>query len=224
EAQLAAAVRECRSDHPELTVTGVLAEGPAASILQEESGTTELLVLGSADRSGPGGGIGSVGQNTVERSACPVVVVRDHQPILGRPVRVVVGLDLEHDPHRPLAFAFDQAHRWGCTLEAVTCWLPYLLDAQSLLKSVPAEDATVVEQRLVDQLKPWREKYPAVEVVATVSQQRAAAGLLERGSGHELLVLGRPGSHPMRAALGSVHLAVLRHADCPVALIPTDQP
>ncbi|HEX4726401.1 MAG TPA: universal stress protein, partial [Jatrophihabitans sp.] len=115
-----------------------------------------------------------------------------------------------------------QARRWGCILEAVTCWLPYLLDAQSLLKSAPAEDRVMVRQRLADQLQPWREKFPAIEVVGTVSQQRPAIGLLERGSGHDLLVLGRPGSHPVRAALGSVHLAVLRHADCPVALVPTD--
>ena len=223
EAELAAAVAECQSEHPTLTVTGGLVEGPAASVLHEASRTAELLVLGTGSRPGPAGGIGSIGQSAVERSACPVVVVRDRPPAPGRPSRVVVGLDLEHDSHGPLAFAFDQARRWDCTLEAVTCWLPYLLDAQSLLKSAPAEDQASVQQRLADQLQPWREKYPAVEAVGTVSQQRPASGLLERGSGHDLLVLGRPGSHPMRAALGSVQLAVLRHADCPVALVPTDQ-
>jgi nucleotide-binding universal stress UspA family protein len=49
------------------------------------------------------------------------------------------------------------------------------------------------------------------------------AGLIERSDGHDLLVLGRPGSHPIRAALGSVHLAAMRQASCPVALVPTER-
>jgi nucleotide-binding universal stress UspA family protein len=221
ESVLAAAVEQCRAAEPALTVTGGLIEGLACDVLYEQSLTAELLVVAGHPRSS--GGIGSVAQGIGERSTCPIVVVRDTQRITGRPARVLVGLDLEGDSDAQLAFGFEHAQRWGAALEAVTCWRPTLLDAQSLLESAVAWDRAAVEQELCAELAPWLQKYPEVETVATVCERRPVAGLIERSDGHDLLVLGRPGSHPIRAALGSVHLAALRQASCPVALVPTER-
>ena len=221
ESVLAAAVEECRAAEHALTVTGDLIEGPACDVLCEQSRTAELVIVAGHPRSS--GGIGSVAQGISERSSCPVVVVRDTQQVPGRRSRVLVGLDLECDSHAQLAFGYEHAQRWHAALEAVTCWRPTLLDAQSVLESAVAWDRAAVEQQLCAELAPWLQKYPEVETVATVCERRPVAGLIERSEGHDLLVLGRPGSHPIRAVLGSVHLAALRQASCPVALVPTER-
>jgi nucleotide-binding universal stress UspA family protein len=219
ESVLAAAVEACRSAEPALTVTSALIEGPAWEVLYEQSRTAELLVVSAGSRKS---GIGSVTQGVSERSSCPIVVVPDAQPVSGGPARVLVGLDLECDSHAQLAFCYEHAQRWHAVLEAVTCWRPTLLDAQSLLESAVVWDEAAVEEQLVAELSPWSQKYPDVQTVATVCERRPVAGLIERSGDCDLLVLGRPGSHPVRAALGSVHLAVLRQASCPVALVPTE--
>jgi nucleotide-binding universal stress UspA family protein len=217
--RLAAAVRECRAAEAGLPVTGVLTEGPVAHVLRNEARTAALLVLGSAVH---GAGIGTIVQSVAERAACPVVVVRGARQ-RSRSARVVLGLDLMNHSDAALTFGFEIADRWQAILEVVYCWQPNLLDSQSLLEPVLAADKAASEQQLCDELAPWLQKYPGQQVVATVLEHRPGAGLIERADAADLLVLGRPGSHPMRA-LGSVHLAVLRRAGCPVALVPSGQP
>ena len=215
--QLADAITECRSFGPEVEIAGSCTEGSLADVLVEASRAAELLVLGSAAE--PGRRIGSAEQSIAERSLSPVVVVRAG-PLPDRSARVVVGLDLTCDSHVPLTFAFEHAQRRQATLEAVTCWQPTLMDSESLLEPVLAAEQAELEERLCEELLPWRQKYPDVEVLASVLERRPVAGLVERAEGCGLLVLGRPGSHPVRAVLGSVHLAALRRAGCPVALVP----
>jgi len=226
--RLAVAVRDCEATEPGVPVTGVLTEGPAAEVLRDEARSAELLVLGSSDQSRHTGGIGTIVRSVAERAACPVVVVRGAEQ-RHRPARVVVGLDIAHHSaaqHRlryhndaPLAYGFEIAQRWHAVLEAVSCWQPNLLDAESLLEPVVAAEKAAIEQQLCEELMPWSQKYPEVAVVATVLEQRPVAGLTERAAAADLLVLGRPGSHPVRA-LGSVHLAALRRAGCAIALVP----
>ena len=222
EELIAAVVAECRADRPGTDVLGRAVEGPITEVLQAESESAELLVIGSRQRAGWGSALGSVEQNIAERSGCPVVVVRE--AAAGTPAsRVVVGLDLDSDSDLLLAFAFEEAQRRGAVLEVITCWRPTLTDSEAVLEFSPDDEAAAIEGELCGELAPWARKYPEIEVVATVSGQRPVPGLIERGSGQELLVLGRPGSHPIRAQLGSVHLAALRQAQCPVALVPLDQ-
>jgi nucleotide-binding universal stress UspA family protein len=201
-------------------VTGVLTEGPAAEVLRDEARTAELLVLGSSDQSRR---TGAIVRSVAERAACPVVVVRGAEQ-RHHPARVVVGLDIaQHSPPHhddaPLACGFEIAQRWQAALEAVSCWQPNLLDSESLLEPVVAAEKAAIEQQLYEELAPWSQKYPEVAVVATVLERRPVAGLTERAAAADLLVLGRHGSHPVRA-LGSVHLAALRRAGCATALVP----
>lgn len=218
--QLADAVTECRSIEPGIEIAGSCTEGSAADVLVAASRDAELLILGSATEHRHR--IGSLVQAVAERSLSPVVVVPAGQ-LPDRTARVVVGLDLRCDSDSPLAFAFEYAHRRQATLEAVTCWRPDLMDSESLLEPILAAEQAQIEQRLCDELMPWRQKYPDVEVLASVLERTPVTGLVERAEGCGLLVLGRPGSHPVRAMLGSVHLAVLRRATCPVALVPVGQ-
>ncbi|HTZ43464.1 MAG TPA: universal stress protein [Jatrophihabitans sp.] len=221
EELLAAVVAQIRASHPEPIVLPKAVEGPVTEVLQGESRTAELLVIGARQRASWGSMLGSVEQGIAERSDCPVVVVRDVAGSVAS--RVVVGLDLGGDSDLLLAFAFDEAQRRGAVLEAITCWRPELTDSEAVPASSVDDEAATVEGELCGELAPWARKFPEIEVVATVSGRRPVPGLIERGSGQELLVLGRPGSHPVRAQLGSVHLAALRQARCPVALVPLGQ-
>lgn len=216
-ARLASAVRECQAAEAGLAVIGVLTEGPAAEVLLAEAQAAQLLVLGSAH----GAGIGTIVRWVAERAGCPMVVVRGTAE-RHRPARVVVGLDLTHHSNAALAFGFEQAQRWQAILEVVSCWQPNLLDSESLLEPVVAADKAALEQQLDAELAPWLPKHPGVEVVVSVLEHRPVAGLTEPAGAADLLVLGRPGSHPVRA-LGSVHLAALRLADCSVALVPSGE-
>jgi nucleotide-binding universal stress UspA family protein len=218
-ARLAAAVRECRAAEAGLPVTGVLTEGPVADVLQGEARTAALLVLGSAEH---GAGIGTIVQSVAERAGCPVVVVRRGSPLRRHPARVVLGLDLMQYSDAAVGFGFEMAHRRQAILEVVYCWQPNLLDSQELLEPMVAAEKATLEQQLSDELAPWLQKYAGLEVVATVVEHRPVAGLIERAGAADLLVLGRPGSHPVRA-LGSTHLAALHQASCPVALVPSGQ-
>jgi nucleotide-binding universal stress UspA family protein len=216
-ARLAEAVRQGQAAEAGLTVTGVLAEGPAVDVLRDEARTAQLLVLGGSEH---GAGIGSMVRSVAERAGCPVVViprsVRRHQS-----ARVVVGLDLTHHSDAALTFGFEIADRWQAILEVVYCWQPDLMDSQNLLEPVVIAEKAAFEQQLCDELAPWLQKYPGQQVVATVLERRPVTGLTERADAADLLVLGRPGSHPVRASLGSVHLAALHRAGCPVALVPS---
>ena len=216
---LAEAAAEVRARRPGLAVTTGALEGAASPALQAESHTAELLVLGSPGRAGWGSALGGVVRAIAERSGCPVVLVRDHPAPTARP-RVVVGLDLSCDSDPLLAFSFEAAYRHRASLEAVTCWHPDLLDAETVPELTVAGDEAAVEGELCDELAPWTRKFPDIDTIATVSERRPVPGLIERSAGQQLLVLGRPVSHPVRALLGSVHLAALGQAGCPVALVP----
>lgn len=220
ERQLADALAECRSLGAGIEIAGSCTEGPVTDVLVEASRDTELLVLGAAAERGHR--FGSAWRTVAERSVSPVAIVPAGQ-LPDRTARVVIGLDLQCDSHASLTFALDIAHRSHAALEAVTCWQPTLMDSDSMLEPVLAAEQAEIEQRLCDELMPWRQKYPDVEVLASVLERQPVTGLLERAEGCGLLVLGRPGSHPVRAALGSVHLAAARRAGCPVALVPVAQ-
>jgi nucleotide-binding universal stress UspA family protein len=119
-----------------------------------------------------------------------------------------------------LEFGFDQASRSHAPLRAVLCWHPDLL-ASMLWRSEPPAP-TRAEAWLAEALAGWQEKYPDVAVRSGVVREHAAAGLVAESATAQLLVVGNRGRHAMAGTLlGSVSQAVLHHATCPVAVVPT---
>jgi nucleotide-binding universal stress UspA family protein len=77
EAVLEAAVSAARAAAPEVEVEQKLVEGDAANALVAESGSAELVVVGSHGRSGfKAALLGSVSRHAVDHASCPVVVVK----------------------------------------------------------------------------------------------------------------------------------------------------
>jgi nucleotide-binding universal stress UspA family protein len=194
---------------------------PAAELIRRASGA-EQVVLGSR---GAGGFerlvLGSVGAEVAAHAPCPVVVVRG-----GRHERheVVVGVDASERSHRVLEYAFPYAARHGGRIHAVHAVhggvAPLPMPPVSARDWEVPEQGLTARELLADAVAPWALKYPAVEVETTVVDGSAAWALVQASKGATLVVVGSRGHGGFTGLLlGSVSQALLRHADCPVAVV-----
>ncbi|MEU6255817.1 universal stress protein [Streptomyces sp. NPDC047043] len=219
---LRGAVDRIEERRPQVRLSAEQIARPAADALVEAGAEGELLVLGSRAFSGFGGFMaGSVALAVVARATRPVVLVRDTgtaeaehvldedgRPSTHTPYRdVVVGVDTAQACPELLAFAFDSAALRSAPLRVVHAW--------------HVHHAQAAEQALDAALRPWREKYPTVQVRKLVDNGRPAQHLLDAAQDAGLLIVGRRirpavlGTHT-----GSVTHAVMHHAHCPVAIVP----
>ncbi|WP_141208858.1 universal stress protein [Streptomyces griseorubiginosus] len=208
-------------------------EGPATAALLRAAAQADVLALGSRGLSGfTGFLVGSVALGVVARAARPVVLVpaagADGYDTAGPEETgrrdVVLGLDLADPCEEVIEFAFEAAQGRGSRLRAVHAWqqpVPFGFG--------PGEIGLIGEPRRADEwrdfmsavLHTWRDKYPGVDVVETLTEGRPAAPLIRAASAASLLVVGRRiAQGPALARTGPVAHAVIHHAGCPVAVVP----
>lgn len=164
---------------------------------------------------------GSTSMATAGRTAGPVVVVPDDLPEAEPDGAVVVGL---HEPgDRPaVEQAFSRAADLRAPLVAVSAWdltTPYGMTAQEL-----QERSEAVELTLEKTLKPVRDRYRAVPVRMRCEPLTPTAALIAAaGRNARILVVGRhTGPHHLGGlSATSTVRQVLRHAPCPVMVVPT---
>ena len=100
------------------------------------------------------------------------------------------------------------------------CWHSDLLASMLWRPEPPAPSRA--DAWLAESLAGWQEKYPDVLVRSGVVREHPAAGLVAEAASAQLLVVGNRGRHALAGTLlGSVSQAVLHHATCPVAVVPT---
>lgn len=215
------ALAEAAKIDPGVEVSGATVDANPVAALIEESQQGSLLVLGSRRRSTLSASIlGSVSAAVAARSDCPAIVVRGPAGLPEERSEVVVGVDGTQASQALLEFGFDHASRGQAPLRAVLCWHPDLLASMLWRPEPPAP--TRAEAWLSETLAGWREKYPDVIVHSGVVREHPAAGLVAESASAQLLVVGNRGRHAMVGTLlGSVSQAVLHHATCPVAVVPT---
>ncbi|MEU8583010.1 universal stress protein [Streptomyces abikoensis] len=222
-----------KAAHPELEVaTRLLPDDPMPALVTEAV-EADMLVLGSRGHGTLVGHlIGSTALRVLRATTAPVVLVRRPRPRdAGRVVdgagEVVVGVpDVTDGSVAPaLEFAFEAAAARGARVRAVQAWTIPPAFAWSAGSYYLAAEAGGLEelqrQRLADAMRPWRERYPRVEVTEHVELGSAAEALLSQSESASLLVIGRhaTGGHGVRR-VGSVAHAALHHAPCPVAVVP----
>ena len=226
-----------RLRHPGVDVSMEQISGRPGAVLTREAQDAELLVLGSRGLSGIGGFlVGSVGQAVVAHAERPVVLVRageqaadEHAadpvgiPSAAAPFRpVVLGLDTDSPDGAVIEFAFDAAARRGSALRAVHGWNPppYYAYGIPVDQELHAELTRQQAAALTEVLRPWRQKFPAVEVVEESRWGSPANHLVDASREASLVVVGRRIRRgPLGAHIGPVTHAVLHHATAPVAVV-----
>ncbi|MFE6485646.1 universal stress protein [Streptomyces sp. NPDC057757] len=227
-----------RLRHPGVEITAEQVSGRPGEALAHLAEDAALLVLGSRGLGGVGGFlVGSVGLAVVAHADRPVVLVRAGEqaadehlmdptgiPSAAAPYRpVVLGLNTEDPDPSLVEFAFDAADRRATSLRVVHGWNPppYYANGLSsdlgLQTELSQQEATV----LTEVLRPWRQKFPAVEVIEESRYGTAAIHLVDASREASLVVVGRRVRRsPLGARIGPITHAVLHHATAPVAVVP----
>ncbi|MCX4510638.1 universal stress protein [Streptomyces sp. NBC_01619] len=223
---------ELQARHPGLTAVGNLVADDAQDALLQAASESAMVVLGSR-------GLGSVesyfmgdiSMLVVTRAERPVVLVRAEQreevpqPAPSPPGAVVVALKLHGPCDDLLDFACAAAAARGVHLRVVHgrsvplhAYTPWGVD-----HDVADEIAQDARKQLSKVLRPWREKFPAVEMVDVVRLDSPAKSVVRDAESAGLLVVGRRKHRPALAPrLGPVAEAAIHHARCPVAVVPHD--
>jgi nucleotide-binding universal stress UspA family protein len=192
----------------------LVALGPAARVLCEHSRDATMTVVGARGRGGLTGlPLGSVGLQVAGHASGPVTVVRGHiRPVPGhQPGPVVVGADGSEAAEGAVAFAFEEAALRDVPLLAVCA----LADSTAVLggeRRVKADFERALGKSEAD--------HPEVTVRRVLAHGTPRTALLEAASPAQLLVVGARGRGGLRGmVLGSVSLAILHYAHCPVSVI-----
>ncbi len=166
---------------------------------------------------------------------------------------VVLGLDTAHPAEAVLAFAFEEAARRTTALRAVhgrplppyvafglpgdpepyleayggaypeTHAPPYDSRYDSPYAEPYAEPGRQAAAHLAEVLRPWEQRFPAVETVADSRPGSPADHLVDASRDASLVVVGRRiRRSPFGIHIGPVAHAVLHHATAPVAVVAHD--
>jgi nucleotide-binding universal stress UspA family protein len=192
--------------------SGWLANSDAANAILVEAPQAEMVVLGTRSRNKVSAAVlGSVATSVAAKAPCPVVVVRGER----RSGTVVVGTDGSPDSDEALTFGFEEAARTGNDLTVVYCWQPQIQHV-----APTASTHQQLTNWLTESLEPYRAKFPAVKVTASVLEGRASARLVELSEQASVVVVGSRGRGGVAGLLlGSVSQSLLHHADSPVAIV-----
>lgn len=223
-----AAVERARARASGVDAEGELVPGGASRALLDRAapGAASLLVLGGRGVGAVAGLLlGSTALQVVVHSRVPTIVVRGPEPLPRQ--EIAVGVDEPPTGEPALAFAFEEASLRGARLRAVHVWsAPGTSGPRGMTPLVydPAIVSAEHTRRLNEELAPWRQKYPDVEVVTEVVHGRPVRILAGVSAGADLLMVGTRGRGGFAGLmLGSVSFGLLRHAHCPLAIVPSSR-
>jgi nucleotide-binding universal stress UspA family protein len=220
--ELADAVRR---RHPELQVSARVVDGEAREALTGAADAAGLLVVGARGSGGfPGLVVGSTSLHVAATARCPLVVVPEGRRAADHVTEgIAVGVDAREPEDPVLGFAFEAADRTALPLRVAHAWrYPLVVQGHATPPMYEQGHVEAEEERLLAEvLAGWRQRFPEVAVRPESVRSGAARELVALSANERLVVVGRRGSHagPL-GRLGSVSLAVVQNALCPVAVVP----
>lgn len=224
ERLLAEAVERARAAAPEVDVSHAVVTAEPLTVLEAQSRSAELVVVGSRGMGGfVGLLVGSTALHLAAHGRCPVLVVRE-QPGAAGPI--VLGVDGSAAGEPAMDFAFAEAALRNAPLLALHAWttwnapMPAPQDASTPYANPPGALAGEEERLLYEALAGHRDKYPDVVVEHKAMHGRTRELLIEASRSAQLVVVGARGRGGfVGLLLGSVSQAVLHHAHCPIAVV-----
>ncbi|MFI0537469.1 universal stress protein [Streptomyces sp. WSLK1-3] len=210
---------------PGIEITRSVVPGEPLEVLEIESRSAALAVVGSRGRSAfTGLLLGSTAAHLAAHSRCPVTVVRgDPAP----PGPVVLAVDGSPAGQAAVEFAFAEAALRKAPLVALHVWNTWSERAYEgpgdPLTAVVVDAAHLrqAEQHLLDEtLAPCQEARPEVTVEKRLVRSRIRPALIDASGQAQLMVTGTRGHGGFTGLLlGSVSQALLHHAHCPVTVV-----
>ncbi|WP_200840129.1 universal stress protein [Streptomyces sp. SLBN-115] len=210
---------------PQVGVVREVAVGEPLMVLEIESRTASLVVVGSRGLNAFGSLLlGSTAVHLAAHGRCTVLVVRGRPDPSGP---VLLAVDGSPAGEAAVGFAFAEASLRGADLVALHVWNIRSERAHG----VPGDPLNAVvdverlrqeeEQRLLDEaLAPWQESHPRLAVERRLMRSRVRPALIEATRDAQLVVVGARGHGGFTGLLlGSVSQALLHHAHCPVAVV-----
>jgi len=207
---------------PDLEVHEVLDFIDPRELLLEQSRNATMVVLGSR-----GLGkvrsvlLGSVGLALVRHTHSPVVV---HRPGNRGTVRngVVVGVETSEESQPVLEFAYREASLRGLPLTVLHCY--WDIQAGTAAGGLVYDSIADMESEwleLAETMAGMSEKYPDVSVTTRMARGLPHETLVQLGERMNLVVVGAHQANRLsQMVTGSVSVALVEHATCPVAVVP----
>jgi nucleotide-binding universal stress UspA family protein len=213
------AVEKATDDPANVRASVTVVVGDVVAELSTAAAGSDLLVVGCRGLGAFSGLLlGSVSERLARRPPCPVVVVRGDVSAWDGPV--LVGIDDAPETASAVEFAAAAADRRQVPLVALTAVPPVWSapPAAFPLESASTGDGVMTTLRELQDgcLEPVLARHPSVAVEHRTRFGGAARSLIEASSGSGLVVVGAGHS----GLLGSVGGHVIRHAACPVAVVP----
>jgi len=192
----------------------VMADGSPVNVLTGEAERAAALILGSDDVPWLdrllGGEISGYLARTV---ACPVVVVPERNVPGTGAGGVVVTIDGDTSAAGPLRYAFEQADARHEPLHVL-----HAAPEATLRQDFENHRANVAEV-----VAGWAQQYPDVQILRSTTEGAPVDECIEATSEASLVVIGRHHGHAVPfARVRPIAMAVLRKAQCPVAVVPLD--
>jgi nucleotide-binding universal stress UspA family protein len=223
---LGAAHKQVEATAPDLEVHEVLEFLDPREMLLEMSQDAAMMVLGSRGR----GQIrslllGSVGVALVRHAHCPVVV---HRPGNAGDVRhgIVVGVEASEESGTVLEFAYREASLRDLPLTVLHCY--WDIQAGTSAAGIVYDSIVDVEGErvaLAELMAGMSEKYPDVAVSRRMARGLPHEVLARLGERMNLIVVGaHQANRVSQMVFGSVSVALVERATCPVAVVPVSTP
>lgn len=213
-----------RAAAPGVEVSGTIRRGAPLTVLEAESRTAELVVVGSRGLGNFAGLLaGSTSVGLAAHARCPVLVVREPADTAGP---VLLGVDGSPAGAEAVRFAFDEASRRRARLLALHAWttwntpLPPPPSPALPYANEPGALAAAEERLLAETTAGLCERYADVRVERRAVNGTAREALIGASRTAQLTVVGSRGRGGFAGLLlGSVSQALLHHAHGPVAVV-----
>jgi nucleotide-binding universal stress UspA family protein len=202
----------------------VVTADPRQALLEAARAGASTVVVGSRGR-GPLLSLllGSVSATVARHAVCPVLVVRPHHP--GR-VRngVLVGSDGTASSTTVVEAGFRVASERRLPLTVLhVLWDTIAGTGNPYAVSTESHEAEEARVDVAETIAGLREKFPDVRVQVRMTDGSPWQQLVTESESMDLLVVGRHDRGVLgRLMHGSVTIAAVEHAACPVLVVPVD--